>query len=110
MKHLINDPTCFKNPESPSCIDLILANNPYSFQNSWVIETGLSDFHKMIVSVMKTTIEKLKLRIVQYRDYTQFSNDNFRKNFWKNCFENINTNSNGLAKFLQICMNAKIHT
>ena len=55
FKSLIKDPTCFKNPESPSCIDLILTNNPYSFQNSWVIETGLSDFHKMIVSVMKTT-------------------------------------------------------
>ena len=55
FKSLIKDPTCFKNPESPSSIDLILTNNPYSFQNSWVIETGLSDFHKMIVSVMKTT-------------------------------------------------------
>ena len=54
FKSLIKDPTCFKNPESPSCIDLILTNNPYSFQNSWVIETGLSDFHKMIVSVTKT--------------------------------------------------------
>ena len=49
------NPTCLKNPESPSCTDLILTNNLYSFQNSWVIETGLSDFHKMIVSVMKTT-------------------------------------------------------
>ena len=27
------------------------------------------------------------------------------KNFWKLCLENINANSNGLAKFLQICMN-----
>ena len=54
FKSLIKDPTCFKNPESPSCIDLISTNNPYSFQNSWVIETGLSDFHKMIVSVTKT--------------------------------------------------------
>ena len=55
---------------------------------------------------MKTTFQKLKPRIVQYRDYTQFSNDNFRKKLLeKLCLENINTNSNGLAKFLQICMN-----
>ena len=60
FKSLIKDPTCFKNPESPSCIDLILTNNPYSFQNSWVIETGLSDFHKMIVLVMKTITETYK--------------------------------------------------
>ena len=32
-----------------------------------VIETGLSDFHKMIVTVMKTTYRKLEPRIVHYR-------------------------------------------
>ena len=49
FKSLIKDPTCLKNPENPSCIALILTNSPYSFQHSCVIETGLSDFHKMIV-------------------------------------------------------------
>ena len=53
FKSLIKE--CFKNLENPSCIDLILTNSPYSFQNSCIIETSLSDFHKMIVSVMKTT-------------------------------------------------------
>ena len=53
------------------------------FQNYCVTETGLSDFHKIIVSVMKTTFQKLKPRTVQYRDHTQFSNDDFRKNFRK---------------------------
>ena len=84
FKSLIIDPTCFKNPENPSCINLILTNSPYSFQNSCVIETGLSDFYKMILSVMKTTFPKLKPRIVQYRDYAQFSNGNFRKNLLEN--------------------------
>ena len=55
----MKDPTCFKNPEIPSCTDLILTNSHYSFRNSYIIETGLSDFHKMIVSVMKTTFQKL---------------------------------------------------
>ena len=59
--------------------------------------TGLSDFHKMVVLVMKTTFQKLKPRIVQYKDYTQFSNDDFRKKLLENLsLENINTNSNGL--------------
>ena len=79
FKSLIKDPNCFKNPENPSCIDMILKNSSYSFQNSCVIETGLSDFHRMIVSVMKTTFQKLKPRISHYGDYTQFSNNNFRK-------------------------------
>ena len=87
--------------ENPSCINLILTNRPCSFQNSCVIETGLSDFHK-IVSVMKTTFQKLKPRIIQYRDSTQFFNDDFLKNLEN--LENINTNRNGCKKFLQICI------
>ena len=38
----------------------------------------------MIVSVMKTTFQKLKSRIVQYTDHTQFSNDDFRKKLLEN--------------------------
>ena len=64
----------------------------------------------MIVSVMKSTFQKLEPRIVKYRDYTQFSNDSFRKKLLQNlCLENINTNSNGLKRFLQICINISIH-
>ena len=68
---------------------------------------------------MKTTFQKLKPRIVQYRDYARFYNDNFRKKLLENLtLDNVNTNSNGLEKFLQICMNTpdqmaprkKIHT
>ena len=33
FKNLIKDVTCYKNPENPSSIDLILTNNPNSFQN-----------------------------------------------------------------------------
>ena len=46
LKSLIKVPTCSKNPESPSCIDLILTNKPRNFQNSCDIETSLLDFHK----------------------------------------------------------------
>ena len=64
---MINKPTCYKNLDIPSCIDLILTDCLRSFQNSFVTETGLSDFHKMVVKVMKTTYRKLELRIVHYR-------------------------------------------
>ena len=49
---LIKDHTCFKSVENPSCVDLILTNMPKSFQNSMVIETGLSDFHKLTKTVL----------------------------------------------------------
>ena len=48
LRNLIKEPTCFKNPENPTCIDLILTNKPLSFKNTYVIETELSDFHKKI--------------------------------------------------------------
>ena len=45
LKSLNKKPTCFKNPENPSCIDLFLTNRQKSFQNTSTIETGISDFH-----------------------------------------------------------------
>ena len=88
LSSLIKEPTCYKNPQNPSCIDLILTNSPYSFQNSCVIETGLPDFHRM-----KTTYDKLKPRIPNYRDYKHFCNDTFRKVLLEQlCTENVNTN------------------
>ena len=67
LKSLIREPNCYKNPERRSCIDLILTNSPCSFQNSCAVETGLCDFHKMIVTVMKATFEKLKSKMIYYR-------------------------------------------
>ena len=55
---------------------------------------------------MKTTFQRPKPRIIQYRDYTQFFNDNFKKILLENSYlENTYTNSHALAKFLQIYMN-----
>ena len=60
LKTLIKPKTCFKNPENPSYIDLILINSPRSFQNSSVFETGLSNFDKLTIPVIKTIISKVK--------------------------------------------------
>ena len=46
-------------PENPSSIGLILTKNQRSFQSSCVIETGISDFHRMVLTVMKTSFERL---------------------------------------------------
>ena len=74
LKNLIKVPTCYKNPQNPSCIDLILTNSPLSFQSSGVIETGMSDFHKITVTVTKTTFQKLDPKIIHYRDYRKYCN------------------------------------
>ena len=60
---VVNKPTCFKNIDHPSCIDLILTNKPRSFQSTSVMETGLSDFHRLTVTVMKAKFEVPKVLI-----------------------------------------------
>ena len=66
-KNLVKEPTCFKNLSNPSCIDLFITNSYRSFQNTTTVATGLSDFHKMTVTVLKTTFPKAKPKVITYR-------------------------------------------
>ena len=43
-----------------------------------MFETGLSDFHKLTTTVLKQYFPKPKPKIVNYRDYRNFRNDEFR--------------------------------
>ena len=47
-------------------------NFSQSFQNSCTKETGLPNFHKMYVTVLKMKFVKLEPNIVHYRDYKNF--------------------------------------
>ena len=76
---LVKEPTCFKSIDNPSCIDHFLTNSPQSFQNTSTITTGLSDFHKMVVTVMKSTFPKAEPKIIYYRDYKKFDLLTFRR-------------------------------
>ena len=78
LHNLIKDPTCYKNPDKPSCIGLLLTNFPKSFLKSQTLETGLSDFHKLTLTVLKIHYKKEKPLIVTYRDYKNFSNGSFQ--------------------------------
>ena len=92
LSNLIKDPTCFKNVHNPSSIDLMLTNRIRQFQNSHTVETGLSDHHKMTISVLKTFFQKQSPTIVKYRDYNNFDVNLFRNQLLKqltNIVENI---------------------
>ena len=69
--------TSLKNPENPSCIDLILTNKPRWFQNKCVIETVLSDFHRMRISVFKIDFRKIPSKVIDYRDLRKMDNEKF---------------------------------
>ena len=84
LHNLIKEPTCYKNPNNPSSIDLMLTNSKYSFQNSITIETGLSDFHKMTISVLKMYFKKQTPIAINYRSYKHFNENDFRNELLKN--------------------------
>ena len=78
-KNLVKEKTCFKNVNNPSCIDLLITNRCNSFQNTTVLSTGLSDFHKMVVTALKCNYTQGKPKQVNYRDYKKFDNKVFNK-------------------------------
>ena len=73
IKSLIEKPTCFKDPDNPTCIDLILITRQKCFQNSTIIEIGLSDFRKLTVTILKSYFKKLKPKEFIYGDFKKFS-------------------------------------
>ena len=79
------------NPHNPKCTDLMMTNRSRSFQNSCVIETRLSDFHKMTVTVLRSSLPKLGPQIIKYRDYKNFSDYNFWLQINKECEKWQNT-------------------
>ena len=42
-----------------------------------VIETGLSDFHQIALTIMKVFYSQQKANIIKFRDYQVFSNETF---------------------------------
>ena len=103
LSSLIRESTCYKNTENPSCIDLFLTNSPNSFQNSSVVETGLSNFHRMIDTVMKTSFQRLPPKIRHYRDYSNYDNNIFHVSLF-NVLSKLNIEVIDLNKFITVCI------
>ena len=74
--NLIKSNTCFKSKPG-SCIDLILANKPRSFQNTIVMETGISDQHALVCSFFETAFTKMPPIKLKYGNYKQFEIHSF---------------------------------
>ena len=74
--NMVRDPTCFTS-SSPACIDLILTNGKGSLISTITAETGLSDFHVMILTAIRGGFVKRGPRIKIYRDYKSYKPDIF---------------------------------
>ena len=61
----------------------IFTNKPVSFQTTTVIDTGRSDFHNLVVAIMKMHFPKMKPRVIMYPTYKTFNNIAFVKSLRK---------------------------
>ena len=71
LTNLVTDSTCFKSNKG-TLIDLMLTNKAKSFYKSHSFVTGLSDDHKLIVSILRTSLQKLPPKFVIYRNKKNF--------------------------------------
>ena len=57
LNHLVKDSTCFKG-SNPICIDIFYTNKKTMLFNSSAVETGISDHHSLICTMLRSTFCK----------------------------------------------------
>lgn len=77
--NIIKSTKSFKTP-SRKCTDLILVNQPKSFQNPEVIWISASDHHTLIFSFLKTTFTKMPPNRLSYRNCKMFDATTYLNN------------------------------
>ena len=73
---IIKSKTCGKSQEG-SCIDLIITSRHSLRQFSHAIETGISDHHLMVYTMLKSTYVKLEPNILKNCSYKDFNEESF---------------------------------
>ena len=77
--------TCFKR--KGSCIELFLTNRKYSFKLSGSYETDISDDHYMIYTMLKSCLSNSEPKLLRYRNFKLFPQENFKKKLRKALFD-----------------------
>ena len=72
----INCKTCFKSAEG-SCIDLILSNQKHGLQKTGTFDTGLSDFHHLVYTQLKTKFTRSPPKKICFRSFGKFVENSF---------------------------------
>jgi hypothetical protein len=68
LRNIITQPTCFKSPRG-TLIDVILSPNRKCIQTQGIVDTGLSDYHRMIYVVTKNHAPVPQRKQVTYRSF-----------------------------------------
>ena len=101
-KNIVKENTCFKNVLNPSYIDLFITNSPLTFQNTIAISNGFSDFHKMIIAVMKMSFRKHSPKEIHYRNYKYFDQTKFKNNLNEKFNEGISNYESFKTTFIEV--------
>ena len=84
---------------------MILTNRKHCFQGTSSFETGLSDHHHLIYSILQSTFEKEEPKQVIYRNYKHFQWQHFQNDL-KSSLNNCNGNSDIYEKVFTSALNS----
>ena len=73
-----------------------------SFQNTIAVSTGLSDFHEMVITVMKMSFKKYFPIERHYRDYKYFDRAKFKNNLNEKLSEVISNYESFEITFIEV--------
>ena len=79
-------------------MDFLLTNRPKCFQSTMTMETGISGFHKTVITILNFFYKKQKQKIIHYRNYKNF-NANLFKQELNNELLNLDINNAELVEF-----------
>ena len=85
LTNLVTEVTCCTNNHRLT-IDLILTNEPDSFQKTCKTDTGVSDHHKCISTFFKSHYTKVKPTVIDCRNYKNFDESLFLNDLEKTIF------------------------
>ena len=72
LSNLISEVTWVKSLVGSS-IDVMLTNRPRSFHHISLIETGMNDCRKLILSLFRAFFKRIPAKTIEYRNYSKFS-------------------------------------
>ena len=101
LLNVIKTNTCFKGKDD--CVDLILTNRKYCFKLSSTFETGLSDHHHLVYSMLKTCCKRAESKCFVCCDYKNFNDKIFRMD-QENKFEKCPKHCESFKKYICKCL------
>ena len=76
LQNLVKSSTC-ETKTSSTLIDVILTNRVRSFRDSKTVETGICDFHKLVMTFFRLTYQRVRPTKIRYRTYKTFDENAF---------------------------------